>query len=82
MILASTAQRPRNGRAARQARLIQRKRSRTNTRAYVVSLTAAGWTALKMAKPKIAKADRKALSALNEDLRLALLAALDTIAGI
>jgi hypothetical protein len=35
-----------------------------------------------MAKPKIAKADRKALSALNEDLRLALLAALDTIAGI
>ena len=62
--------------------LIQRKRSRTDARAYVVSLTAAGWAALKMAKPKIAKADRKALSALNEDQRLALLAALDTIGGI
>ena len=37
---------------------------------------------MKMAKPKIAKAGRKAVSALNEDQRLALLAALDTIAGI
>jgi len=62
--------------------LIQRRRSRTDARAYEVSLTAAGRAALKVATPKIAKADREALSALNKDQRVALLAALDTIAGI
>jgi DNA-binding MarR family transcriptional regulator len=61
--------------------LVQRRRSRSDSRAYVLSMTAAGRAALKKAKTKIAKADRKALSALNEDQRLALLAALDTIAG-
>jgi DNA-binding MarR family transcriptional regulator len=61
--------------------LVQRRRSRSDSRAYVLSLTAAGRAALKKAKPKIAKADRKALSALNENQRLALLAALDAIAG-
>jgi len=50
--------------------LIQRRRSRTDSRAYEVSLTAAGRAALKMAKPKIAKADRDALSALNKDQRV------------
>ena len=62
--------------------LIQRRRWRTDARAYEVSLTTTGRAALKMAKPKIAKADRKVLSALNEDQRLALLAALETIAAV
>jgi len=62
--------------------LVSRKRSRSDSRAYVVLVTDAGRAALKAAKPKIAKADPEALSALNKDQRLALLAALDTIAGI
>jgi MarR family transcriptional regulator, temperature-dependent positive regulator of motility len=61
--------------------LVSRQRSRVDARAYVVSVTAAGRAAVKAAKPKIAKADRKALAALNQDQRIALMAALDTIAG-
>ena len=61
--------------------LVARKRSRTDARAYVVAITDAGRAALKTAKPKIAKADREAMSQLNKDQRFALIAALDAIAS-
>ena len=59
--------------------LVHRKRSRTDGRAYVVSITDAGRTALKVAKPKVAKVDRQAMSHLNHGQRLALIAALDAL---
>jgi DNA-binding MarR family transcriptional regulator len=61
--------------------LIARKRSRTDARAYVVAITDTGRAALKTARPKIAKADREAMSQLNENQRLTLIAALDAIAS-
>ena len=61
--------------------LVARKRSRSDARAYFVAITDAGRAALKTAKPKIAKADREAMSQLNKNQRLVLIAALDAIAS-
>jgi len=59
--------------------LLARKRSKTDARAYAVMISGDGRAALKAARPKIAKADRRALSQLSNDERLALIAALDAI---
>jgi MarR family transcriptional regulator, temperature-dependent positive regulator of motility len=60
---------------------VARKRSRTDARAYVVAITTAGRDALKTARPKIAKADRKVMSRLDDSQRVALITALDAIAS-
>jgi DNA-binding MarR family transcriptional regulator len=62
-------------------RLLQRRRSRDDARAYVVRLTSEGEWVLKSARPKAMKADAALLARLSADQRTALLDALKVVSG-
>ena len=59
--------------------LIQRRRAKTDTRAYAIKLTAQGWKGLREAEPGAVSADTRLLDALPAAKREEFLASLDLI---